>query len=226
LKEAGLGRSYAQLIDESQLSNEFVICDNVDLETIYMEFCSYYFVKFGKKARFVKKNEQKLLQSPSPTNDVQSARQALAKKRASLRTASSTSSILIPEIGPQLETAQCLQISSLSQMNTLEPDEKSTKIMSAGIFSSKSMFEFYNSHPHDWRDMSEAIMKDVVQKNLAIKWDDIIGLDDAKMILRESVIFPMKYPQLFNRVQSWKGGCGEILWEQITLNASLSLLIF
>ncbi|KAG5672950.1 hypothetical protein PVAND_003037 [Polypedilum vanderplanki] len=217
LKEAGLSKTHASLIDESQLSNEFVICDNVDLETIYMEFCSYYFVKFGKKPRFVKKNDAKLLQPQTPsavcsstsTSDIQAARQALAKKRASLKTISNATT--------DLETSQCLQISSLSPTNIHESDEKISIISSPGIFM-KSMHEFYNSHPHDWRDVSEVIIKDIVRKNLLVKWDDIIGLDEAKMILRESVVFPMKYPELFNRIQSWKAvlihgvpGCGKTL---------------
>lgn len=204
LKEAGLSKSHALLIDESQLSNEFVICDNVDLETIYMEFCSYYFVKFGKKPRFVKKNDAKLLQqqistavsSSTSTSDIQAARQALTKKRASLKT--------IANATTDRETSQCLQISSLSPTNIHESDEKISIISSPGIFT-KSMHEFYNSHPHDWKDVSEVILNEIVRKNLLIKWDDIVGLDEPKMILKESVLFPMKYPKLFNQIQSWKG---------------------
>lgn len=228
LKEAGLNKTHAALIDESQLSNEFAICDNVDLETIYLEFCSYYHVKFGKKPRFVKRNEQQQQQqtvnglkntqisssssSSSSHNpvDTQTARQILAKKRTSLKTAShaaTTMSTIFPEseirIIRDLETSQCLQVASLSPTSIYESNEK-ISIISTGIFR-KSMHDFYNSHPHDWKDISELIIRDVIRKNLCVKWDDIVGLDDAKMILRESVIFPMKYPQLFNRLQAWKG---------------------
>ncbi len=30
-----------------------------------------------------------------------------------------------------------------------------------------------------------------------VKWDDVAGLDAAKETLKESVIVPVKYPQLF-----------------------------
>lgn len=228
LKEAGLNKSYAALIDESQLSNEFSICDNVDLETIYLEFCSYYHVKFGKKPRFVKRNEQQQTNGHKNTQisssssssshnpvDIQTARQILAKKRANLKTASNSGSqtatamsTVFPDaelrIIRDLESSQCLQVASLSTPTSIYEQSEKISIISTGIFT-KSMNEFYNSHPHDWKDISDVIIRDVIRKNLCVKWDDIVGLDDAKMILRESVIFPMKYPQLFNRLRAWKG---------------------
>ena len=30
-----------------------------------------------------------------------------------------------------------------------------------------------------------------------VKWDDVAGLETAKDALKEAVIFPVKYPQLF-----------------------------
>lgn len=69
----------------------------------------------------------------------------------------------------------------------------------------KSMRDFLSNHPADWKNMSDLIIKDIVKKNLSVKWDDIVGLDDAKMVIKESVIFPLKYPQLYGKMQSWKG---------------------
>jgi katanin p60 ATPase-containing subunit A1 len=204
LKEAGLNKAYAALIDESQLSTDFTVCDNVDLETIYLEFSSYYSIKFGKKPRFVKKSEQQQnsqkLSSISSV-DTQHARQALAKRRSTLKTASNVVTIA-PEIQScDLETS--LQVTSLSPPPAT-PFTVSQHGDSNGIFI-KSMRDFLSSHPQDWRDMSEMIIKDVIRKNLCVKWDDIVGLEDAKMIIKESVIFPMKYPQLFNQMQPWRG---------------------
>jgi len=30
-----------------------------------------------------------------------------------------------------------------------------------------------------------------------VKWDDVIGLDDAKRAIRESIVFPFERPDLF-----------------------------
>uniref|UniRef100_A0A8U7NNQ7 Katanin catalytic subunit A1 like 2 n=1 Tax=Corvus moneduloides TaxID=1196302 RepID=A0A8U7NNQ7_CORMO len=39
-----------------------------------------------------------------------------------------------------------------------------------------------------------------------VKWDDIIGLDAAKRLVKEAVVYPIKYPELFTGILSpWKG---------------------
>lgn len=133
--------------------------------------------------------------------DTQQARQALAKRRSTLKTAPNIVTIFPENQSCNLETS--LQVTSLSPP-TATPLAVSQHGDLNGIFM-KSMRDFLSSHPQDWKDMSEMIIKDVIRKNLCVKWDDIVGLEDAKMIMKESVIFPMKYPQLFNRVQSWRG---------------------
>lgn len=194
LKEAGLHKSHSTLIDEAQLSSEFSVCDNVDLETIYLEFCSYFQIKFGKKPRFVKKVEQNIPASSSNS-------QTLSKKRANLKTAPHVSSVLSDMSARDITSNQFLRISSISPPTNDDSTEKLSPVFAKPMNSE----DFFNSHPFDWKEMTEIILKDVVKKDLCVKWDDIKGQDGAKMILQESVIFPMKYPQLFNRVQPWKG---------------------
>ena len=42
--------------------------------------------------------------------------------------------------------------------------------------------------------------------NPDVKWDDIIGLESAKRTIKEAVVYPIKYPQLFTGILSpWKG---------------------
>lgn len=169
-----------------------------------MEFCSYYHIKFGKKPRFVKKLDQSL--QPLKTSTVSSvsstdSRHSLAKKRANLKTAPHSSTVF-PEISVKdVLASQCLRISSLSPPTHDDSFEGNPQMYQKPL----SNEEFYNSHPLDWKEMTDIVFKDIVRKDLCVKWDDIKGQDDAKMIIQESVIFPMKYPQLFSRVQSWKG---------------------
>lgn len=52
----------------------FEVCDNVDLETILMEYESYYFIKFQKYPKIVKKASDKgtcLFSSVSPSLHLQ-----------------------------------------------------------------------------------------------------------------------------------------------------------
>ena len=39
-----------------------------------------------------------------------------------------------------------------------------------------------------------------------VRWEDIAGLDQAKALLKEAVILPVKFPQLFTGKRTpWKG---------------------
>lgn len=48
------------LWNEANLTTEYKICDNVDLDTIYLDFCSYYHMKFGKLPKILRKIENDL----------------------------------------------------------------------------------------------------------------------------------------------------------------------
>ena len=135
---------------------------------------------------------------PKITLNVES-RTSLAKRRATLKTAPVVSTIF-PEITVKdVESTDCLRVSSLSPPTHDENDEKTfTK-------SSLSSEDFFSGHPPEWKEMTEMIVKDVVKRDLCVKWEDVLGQDDAKMIMQESVIFPLKYPSLYNRVKPWKG---------------------
>lgn len=191
------------MIDEAQLSSDYSVCDNVDLETIYLEFCSYFQIKFGKKPRFVKKIDQSAPSSSSTSTPKSSdGRQALSKKRANLKTAAQVTTVFSDLASVKdLAASQFLRVSSLSPATQDESPEKLTSIYAKPIGNE----EFFNIHPLDWKEMAEIIFKDVITKDLCVKWDDIKGQDDAKMTLQESVIFPLKYPKLFSNVQPWKG---------------------
>lgn len=52
--------------------------------------------------------------------------------------------------------------------------------------------------------------RDIFQKNPNVRWDDIVELQDAKRLLKEAVVMPTKYPQLFTGLLSpW---CGILLF--------------
>jgi katanin p60 ATPase-containing subunit A1 len=43
---------------------------------------------------------------------------------------------------------------------------------------------------------------EIFQKNPNVHWDDVVGLTDAKRLLKEAVVMPTKYPQLFKGLLS------------------------
>lgn len=60
------------------------------------------------------------------------------------------------------------------------------------------------------RPLAETITHEIFQKNPNVHWDDVIGLYETKRLLKEAVVMPLKYPQLFQGLLSpW---CGILLF--------------
>eukprot|EP00730_Choanoeca_flexa_P004141 TRINITY_DN11610_c0_g1_i5.p1 TRINITY_DN11610_c0_g1~~TRINITY_DN11610_c0_g1_i5.p1 ORF type:complete len:546 (+),score=121.62 TRINITY_DN11610_c0_g1_i5:112-1749(+) len=56
------------------------------------------------------------------------------------------------------------------------------------------------------RDLAAVISRDIYSKNPNVRWKDIIGLDKACKLVKEAVVYPIRYPQLFKGILSpWKG---------------------
>ncbi|GIL78028.1 hypothetical protein Vretimale_7368 [Volvox reticuliferus] len=56
------------------------------------------------------------------------------------------------------------------------------------------------------RDLGNAITRDIFTDSPNVRWDDIAGLDQAKRLIKEAVVMPIKYPQLFTGLLApWKG---------------------
>lgn len=57
LDDFGLKLTKSTLLTETLLASDHRVCDNIDLETIYLDYCSFYQLKFGKTPKFVKRIE-------------------------------------------------------------------------------------------------------------------------------------------------------------------------
>eukprot|EP00448_Togula_jolla_P004427 CAMPEP_0170611946 /NCGR_PEP_ID=MMETSP0224-20130122/23460_1 /TAXON_ID=285029 /ORGANISM="Togula jolla, Strain CCCM 725" /LENGTH=563 /DNA_ID=CAMNT_0010937415 /DNA_START=24 /DNA_END=1712 /DNA_ORIENTATION=- len=58
----------------------------------------------------------------------------------------------------------------------------------------------------EYRDLAMVISRDILTRNPAVSWDSIVGLAPAKALLKEAVVMPLKYPQLFTGLLApWKG---------------------
>nr|XP_006817524.1 PREDICTED: katanin p60 ATPase-containing subunit A-like 2-like [Saccoglossus kowalevskii] len=64
----------------------------------------------------------------------------------------------------------------------------------------------FGGYNMEWRELAQTISKDIYLQNPDVRWNDIIGLDAAKRLVKEAVVYPIKYPQLFTGILSpWKG---------------------
>ena len=49
--------------------------------------------------------------------------------------------------------------------------------------------------------MTGALAQAIVSESPNVKWDDVSGLEGAKEGLKEAVVLPIKFPQLFDEVR-------------------------
>ncbi|XP_035246076.1 katanin p60 ATPase-containing subunit A-like 2 [Anguilla anguilla] len=229
----------------------FEVCDNVDLDTIIMEYESYYFIKFQKYPKLTKRlpetGDNKSTRICGKKRTPYTGTQALPRINSSQRPTSkcglkkTESKMAVRDVDKDSgenglsaahETAEFgLNVSPIMRngaaeeaqvkrghlidyrgliqdaikgaaCNTTnglscnpEPSERLLKPLSA--------FSGMNS---EMRELAAVISRDIYLHNPNVRWDDIIGLEDAKRLVKEAVVYPIKYPQLFTGILSpWKG---------------------
>ncbi|MED6192323.1 hypothetical protein PIB30_009133 [Stylosanthes scabra] len=58
----------------------------------------------------------------------------------------------------------------------------------------------------EMRTLAESLSRDIIRGNPNVKWESIKGLGNAKILLKEAVVMPIKYPKYFTGLLSpWKG---------------------
>lgn len=58
----------------------------------------------------------------------------------------------------------------------------------------------------EYRELAEIIRRDIFIQNPNVLWSDISGLESSKRLIKEAVVFPLKYPQFFTGLLvPWKG---------------------
>ncbi|XP_054139281.1 katanin p60 ATPase-containing subunit A-like 2 isoform X3 [Melozone crissalis] len=254
LMEKGYVDAANALEQETKLGlRGFEVCDNIDLETILMEYESYYFVKFQKYPKITKKvldtaeNKQQLRsggrarRTAASSQNVPRVKQQTVQRSISKTSAGSTAE---PKSSTKESPRQNsdgadtldqsdfgLSISGISKtggdsshprkgqiidyrkmiqdavrvppdgipLNSLncdpDPSERLLKPLSA-----------FTGMTGEMRELAVVVSKDIYLHKPNVKWDDIIGLDAAKRLVKEAVVYPIKYPELFTGILSpWKG---------------------
>nr|XP_033790805.1 katanin p60 ATPase-containing subunit A-like 2 isoform X2 [Geotrypetes seraphini] len=244
------------LEQESKLGlRRFEVCDNIDLETILLEYESYYYIKFQKYPKVTKKmgdSDMKLQSKPKSggksrrtssnsfqtlpsINQHHTVQRPLSRtcgktelkpsnKESLKQTNGRTSPLGISDFGLNVSSmnssgagegrhsrrGQIIDFRGMIQdaikgasneiaLNSLncnpDPSERLLKPTSSFIGVNSEM-----------RELAAVISRDIYLHNPNVRWDDIIGLDAAKRLVKEAVVYPIRYPQLFTGILSpWKG---------------------
>ncbi|XP_008101682.1 katanin p60 ATPase-containing subunit A-like 2 [Anolis carolinensis] len=255
LTEEGYVDTANTLEQETKMNlRRFEVCDNVDLETIMMEYESYYYVKFQKYPKITKKtldstdnksrsggklkragsstyrNLPKISQHQTtqrPTSKANASRTADSKccskesprqdSEDALTRMSSDFGLNVSAIhkggggeGTHPRRGQIIDFrgmihdaikgaSSEIALHSLNcnPDPSERLLKPLGAFGGMSA---------EMRELATVVSRDIYLHNPNVKWSDIIGLDAAKRLVKEAVVYPIRYPQLFTGILSpWKG---------------------
>lgn len=183
--------------NETRLSKDFALCDNVDLSTILEEFESYYFVRFKKYPKITKKVK-------SEQNDVK-----VKEKRRVVKQRSEPSGLCMErsaeksmeKSGEQTMVNDFFKVESCGAKG--DHSRVVEEIQTLKFWRGLGSFEGFS---HEWKTFADVIAREVIDRNLNVKWNDVVGLEAAKQHLREAIVYPMKYPELFSGIMTpWKG---------------------
>jgi len=181
-----------RLSQESGISTDrFEICDNVSLMSILIDYDSYQELKYGQKPKICiekKSAEKKKLPPLNPGE-----RPSRIVKKGSVVKPQIGQPVNVPKQQDEIETS--IPKAKNSEKENLPADVRLLKPIPMQMRA-------------DFGDLTGVIARDIFVDNPGVKWSDIVGLGDAKRILREAVVMPLKYPQLFagkKLLTPWKG---------------------
>lgn len=159
LNDLGLTNTSAVLLSESSCLNnatkEYQICDNIDLDSVYLDYMSYHHIKFGKYPKIVKKIEQVNNDNPAIYNrkSANSRRKSFQKVKSDLNVVENN---ITKEISEQ-SLGSSLTISKLSSSNI--DDNKTVNDFDQSelhILPPLREYEFYTT---EWKEMADLISR-------------------------------------------------------------------
>uniref|UniRef100_A0A8C5GZX5 Katanin p60 ATPase-containing subunit A-like 2 n=1 Tax=Gouania willdenowi TaxID=441366 RepID=A0A8C5GZX5_GOUWI len=154
----------------------FEVCDNIDLEMVLMEYESYHFVKFQRFPKLIRRGTE--------------AGAVQRNTNVTLNDGKQMSAFLF-----YFQESDYVIYDAIHSFFFIYLQERLLKPLSGLSGMSGEM-----------RELAAIISRDIYLHSPNVRWEDIIGLEDAKRLVKEAVVYPIKYPQLFTGILSpWKG---------------------
>ncbi|XP_053612181.1 katanin p60 ATPase-containing subunit A-like 2 isoform X2 [Plodia interpunctella] len=179
LKQEGFFHTSETFVNEANLTGEYEVCDNIDLDIILQDYCSYYLIRFNKQPQFCRKVALEPPKPPRPTT-----------RRAK------------PERAHE-EPQKDEDLPSTFTVTRIFEDERPQTAIPA--IERKSLSGFQANMPAEKKQLVEMLYQDIIRPS-GVAWEDIKGLSSAKNLLMESVIYPVRYPEVFTGLlEPWRG---------------------
>ncbi|XP_063982590.1 katanin p60 ATPase-containing subunit A-like 2 isoform X2 [Diachasmimorpha longicaudata] len=186
---------------EAQLTPEVQVCDNIDLESILMDYSDYHLSRFNKLPKICKKIENPgVLKEIMSLPNIPSKKEKIKPRKSDPEDSpDERKSFNIPEAEDNFGMT-IIPISSES-VNKSRPNDR----ISSDRKLLRSLDELF-PRGSEYRDIADVIMREVVLMELNVRWSDIVGLEDCKQVLEEAIIYPIRYPDIFSeKFTPWNG---------------------
>jgi katanin p60 ATPase-containing subunit A1 len=195
----------------------------MDLVTIVQEFEAFYEIKFGRKPRLVRQKEDGAGGEEHGHMGRKGADNSRGKARKSSSTLSSAKSSASlgpasPAAGeggaaagqlngagnscslPELSVKGCAATAPAppgTSSSTGGAEEEGWGEEGLGRHVSLRSLPPGVAEDPELRILAGAISREILQRSPRVSWDDIVGLEGAKRLLREAVVMPVRFPQVF-----------------------------
>ena len=232
----GFPDSATKLSEESNLELEnYAVADNMDLLLIIREYEDYYYMKFGKNPIFSHKISDGKMGGPLPkiNNTRGKSKNGISNNQGARKKGPQTPGMNNNNhnVGKKIDISALNNKANNNQdgnelklelnINPFKPNNmkrQGGKNNSQTTNETDDKFSF-NDHkesillkplpsdlPEDLREMASLIKREIILENPNVSFKDIVGLDSAKNIIEEALLWPMKYPQFFTGLlEPWKG---------------------
>eukprot|EP00644_Phytophthora_capsici_P015840 jgi/Phyca11/122940/e_gw1.49.14.1 len=215
--------------------SKFEVVENLDLLRIVQEYEDFQEIKFGKRPKLVRRlspdgqerarsaNDKKAAAKRARRNEYSSPHmptEARVENNAAMRAiqsnngqTGSSNTIKDANASPEDESTVNLGLVGQKPAQNQTRNSKAKKPQPADEQQQEESIEERLLKPlpsfaHDLelRPLAETITREIFQKNPDVRWHDVIGLQETKRLLKEAVVMPLKYPQLFQGLLSpWTG---------------------
>ncbi|KAI8608049.1 P-loop containing nucleoside triphosphate hydrolase protein [Chytriomyces sp. MP71] len=111
-------------------------------------------------------------------------------------------------IKPQVEVIENFEVVGTRNIHkpAIAPAVEPATDPSETLYESKLLKPPPHYDSFELRELAAIITRDIYMENPNIHWEDIAGLTTSKRLVRESVVYPMRFPNLFTGILSpWKG---------------------
>lgn len=226
LDEIGFHQTSSNLQREAKsILGRWNCADNVNLQQVVGEFEEIYILKHGRKPKFSRYKEAANI--PIHVNDKETSN----RKRISTRPTTSPT-LRGAKVKTQrrkrdlLPSRLVLQNSDTDKDSRMENEAPLCKgfLKSTQINPGNGLRDDMSSKPRkancgerflkplppfddfELRNLATSIQCDILETSPNVRWEDVVGLDDAKRLLKEAVVLPLQFPCLFQGLLTpWRG---------------------